>query len=211
MDALTLLLAPGDSLDDVRPAGEQQAQWLEEIRAVAPAQIWESETGAVLFWSEQLKLSVMPPFPLEAIGSTNRHPNRRPSKSVESRTGHCRDAAAAGQLLRWRLPRAATSGRKDGNPVREGTPQRGRNVAASLRSCEGESNSSPVCEGLRSCAAEVGALQGKARAYFSGRRAAHTNGLREGVSVPSTTRAFDFRASSASGGTSKAGVGADAK
>lgn len=66
MDALTLLLAPGDSLDDVRPAGEQQAQWLEEIRAVAPAQIWESETGAVLFWSEQLKLSVMPPFPLEA-------------------------------------------------------------------------------------------------------------------------------------------------
>ena len=66
MDALTLLVSPGDSLDDVRPAGEQQAHWLEEIRAVAPAQIWESETGAVLFWGEQLKLSVMPPFPLEA-------------------------------------------------------------------------------------------------------------------------------------------------
>ena len=66
MDALTLLLAPGNSLDAIRPADEQQTQWLETMCSVAPARIWESETGVVMFWSEQIRLAVEPPFLLEA-------------------------------------------------------------------------------------------------------------------------------------------------
>ena len=65
MDALTLLLAPGDSLDVVRPVDEQQDRWVDEMHAAAPARICESETGAVVFWSDQIGLVVEPPFPLE--------------------------------------------------------------------------------------------------------------------------------------------------
>lgn len=65
MDALTLLLAPGDSLDGVGPVGEEEAKWLEEIRRDVPAWILESETGAVVFWSETLRLAVVPPFPVD--------------------------------------------------------------------------------------------------------------------------------------------------
>ena len=71
MDASTLLLSPGASMDDFRPSDERQAQWLEEMRDIVPAWILESETGAVAFWSETLRLAVTPPFPVEATALRN--------------------------------------------------------------------------------------------------------------------------------------------
>ena len=61
MDAYTLLLAPGDPL----PTFDQRAQCPEEIRAVAPPRLWQSETGVVIFWSEHVRLAIEPPFPVE--------------------------------------------------------------------------------------------------------------------------------------------------
>ncbi len=66
MDATTLLLDPGDSVETASPIGEQDANRLVEMRDTLPAQLWDSETGVVVFWSEHLRLAVEPPFPLEA-------------------------------------------------------------------------------------------------------------------------------------------------
>ena len=71
LDATTLLLPPGESLDALCPTSERQAQWLKEMREAAPDRLWQSETGALLFWSDHLKLAVEPPFPLESIALRN--------------------------------------------------------------------------------------------------------------------------------------------
>ena len=78
-DALTLLLKPADAMDDIpslpkpgesleahAPTPQQQTRWLEEMRECLPTRLWTSETGAVIFWSDQLRLAVEPPFPLSA-------------------------------------------------------------------------------------------------------------------------------------------------
>ena len=61
LGALTLLVAPGG----FRPTDQQRVRWLEEVRAVAPPRIWQSETGVVIFWSDEIRLAIEPPFPLE--------------------------------------------------------------------------------------------------------------------------------------------------
>ncbi len=71
MDAITLLLPPGASLDAITPTNEEQAQWLKQMRETAPDRLWQSETGAVLFWSEYLRLAIEPPFPLESTSLRN--------------------------------------------------------------------------------------------------------------------------------------------
>ncbi len=71
MEAATLLLAPCTSLETISPTNEQQVQWLKEMRQTAPDRLWQSETGAALFWSEHLRLAVEPPFPLESTALRN--------------------------------------------------------------------------------------------------------------------------------------------
>ena len=64
LEAYTLTLAPGTPLDSIRPATPQQVRWLDEVLSLAAERIAASDTGAVLFWSQTLKLLVIPPFPL---------------------------------------------------------------------------------------------------------------------------------------------------
>lgn len=71
LDAITLLLAPGASLDDIPPTNERQTQWLNEMRETAPDRLWQSETGIAFFWSEHLRLALEPPFPLESTSLRN--------------------------------------------------------------------------------------------------------------------------------------------
>ena len=63
MGGLTLLVAPGE----LRTSDEQRIRWLEEVRAIAPPEMWQSETGVVVFWSDHIRLAIEPPFP---VGST---------------------------------------------------------------------------------------------------------------------------------------------
>ena len=63
-EAYTLALAPGTLLDSIRPTTPQQGRWLDEVRSLAAERIAASETGAVVLWSEPLKLLVIPPFPM---------------------------------------------------------------------------------------------------------------------------------------------------
>jgi hypothetical protein len=65
LEALTLSLTPGASLDSVHLAEVQHIQWLNEIRSIASDRLAASETGAVVFWSDSLQLLVIPPFPLD--------------------------------------------------------------------------------------------------------------------------------------------------
>lgn len=65
VEACTLALTPGSSVDSNGPITHQQAQWLDEIRSLAAVRIASSETGAVIFWSELFKILIIPPFPLK--------------------------------------------------------------------------------------------------------------------------------------------------
>lgn len=71
MEAATLFIAPGASLDTINSTNDLQVQWLREMRDIIPDHLWQSETGAVLFWSERLRLAVEPPFPLESTSLRN--------------------------------------------------------------------------------------------------------------------------------------------
>ena len=64
LEALTLSLTPGASLESVNLVEPQHIQWLDEIRAFASDRLAASETGAVVFWSDPLQLLVLPPFPM---------------------------------------------------------------------------------------------------------------------------------------------------
>ncbi len=64
VDALTLGLPPGTSLDFVRPREAREGEWLDEMRSLASDKATASETGAVFFWSSVLQMLILPPFPL---------------------------------------------------------------------------------------------------------------------------------------------------
>ena len=64
LEALTLSLTPGVSLESVHLVEPQHIQWMDEIQSFASDKLAASETGAVVFWSDPLQLLVIPPFPM---------------------------------------------------------------------------------------------------------------------------------------------------
>lgn len=64
VDALSIGLPPGTSLDSVRPGDAREGEWFDEMRALASDNAADSETGAVFFWSSALQMLIIPPFPL---------------------------------------------------------------------------------------------------------------------------------------------------
>ena len=64
LEALTLTLGPGASLNSLELRDPQQRRWLDEVRILAADRIVASETGSVVFWSDLVKLTVIPPIPL---------------------------------------------------------------------------------------------------------------------------------------------------
>ena len=64
LEALTLILGPGASLNSFELQDPQQRRWLDEVRILAADRIVTSQTGSVVFWSDLTKLTVIPPIPL---------------------------------------------------------------------------------------------------------------------------------------------------
>ena len=58
LQALTLTLGPGASLNSLELQDPQQRRWLDEVRILAADRIVASETGSVVFWSDLAKLTV---------------------------------------------------------------------------------------------------------------------------------------------------------
>ena len=64
VDALSIGLTPGTSLDSLRPGDSREAEWLDEMRSLTSDSVAASETGAVFFWSSVLQMLIIPPFPI---------------------------------------------------------------------------------------------------------------------------------------------------
>ena len=63
-ESIALYVKPGHLLDYLGSLGLEQVAWLHEIEGL-PADLIESETGLVLFWSEACKYVLLPPFPVD--------------------------------------------------------------------------------------------------------------------------------------------------
>jgi hypothetical protein len=63
-ESIALYVEPGHLLPYLESLGLQQMVWLQEIKGL-PANLVDSETGLILFWSDDPKYVLVPPFPVD--------------------------------------------------------------------------------------------------------------------------------------------------
>jgi hypothetical protein len=63
-ESIALYVRPGQLHPYLESIGREYGNWLHEIEGL-PASLAESETGLVLFWSDDRKYVLLPPFPLD--------------------------------------------------------------------------------------------------------------------------------------------------
>jgi hypothetical protein len=64
-ERVALYAKPGDLFACLESIGREYGGWLQEMKGL-PASLAESETGLVLFWSDDRKYVLLPPFPIDS-------------------------------------------------------------------------------------------------------------------------------------------------
>ena len=65
IEGMTAHVLPGGTVNAGAGSNPRQSEWLGEMKSLEGERIAASETGAVAYWSDQIKLLVIPPFPLQ--------------------------------------------------------------------------------------------------------------------------------------------------
>jgi hypothetical protein len=63
-ERIALYVKPGHLFAYLESIGHEYGDWLQEMKGL-PASLVESETGLVLFWSDDGKYALLPPFPVD--------------------------------------------------------------------------------------------------------------------------------------------------
>jgi hypothetical protein len=63
-ESIALYVRPGQLSPYLESIGPEYGNWLQEVKGL-PASLAESETGLVLFWSDDRKYVLLPPFPVD--------------------------------------------------------------------------------------------------------------------------------------------------
>ncbi|MQF69634.1 hypothetical protein FIM12_04820 [SAR202 cluster bacterium AD-804-J14_MRT_500m] len=64
IEAISTYVDPTGTMPLRTTDSQNHARWLEEIQRLEGTRIAQSETGAVIFWSDVIKLVIFPPFPV---------------------------------------------------------------------------------------------------------------------------------------------------
>ena len=64
IEAISVYITPAGTLPSMERPSPRHVRWLEELQMLEGERIIKSETGAIAFWSDVIKLVIFPPFPV---------------------------------------------------------------------------------------------------------------------------------------------------
>lgn len=64
IEAISIYITPSGTIPSMEQPSPRRVKWLEELQMLEGERITKSETGAIAFWSDAIKLVIFPPFPV---------------------------------------------------------------------------------------------------------------------------------------------------